>query len=76
MSGHTWCILGGIGGCKDKEDRIQALSWAVGNQSLGANQEDFDLILFEELWMQADHNTIQSNIPEGFHMTEVHIIFH
>jgi len=67
---NVWGMPGGIGGCKDKEDRIQALSWAVGNQSLGANQEDFDLILFEELWMQADHNTIQSNIPEGFHMTE------
>ena len=66
---NVWGMPAGIGGCQDKEARIAALAQGIKNQAVGANQEDFDVVLFEELWMQADHDTIAANLPEGFHMT-------
>ena len=29
----------------------------------------YDLYLFEELWMQPDHETLAAHAPEGFTMT-------
>ena len=68
---NVWGMPGGIGGCMDKTERMAALAEAIGQQKLGSNGEDFDLILMEELWMSADHATIKSKLPEGFYMTEV-----
>jgi len=67
---NVWGMPGGIGGCMDKAERMTALAEAIGRQSLGDSEDDFDIILMEELWMQADHATIKSKLPEGFHMTE------
>lgn len=66
---NVWGLPGGIGGAVDKEERIAAISDQIRQQSLGATGEDFDMVLLEELWMQADHDHIAANLPEGFHMT-------
>ena len=31
---------------------------------------DYDLYLFEELWMRGDYATIKGGVPEGYHITE------
>jgi len=67
---NVWGMPGGLGGCKDKTQRIAALANEISEQRLGQGGDDFDLILLEELWMEPDHTTIKSLIPEGFYMTE------
>ena len=67
---NVWGMPGGQGGCKDKTQRIKALAKEISSRRLGANGEDFDLILLEELWMSGDHYTIQNSLPKGFYMTE------
>jgi endonuclease/exonuclease/phosphatase family metal-dependent hydrolase len=66
---NVWGMPAGIGGCQDKQVRIPALAESIKDEAVGANQDDFDLILFEELWMSADHQTIAENLPKGFHIT-------
>ena len=66
---NVWGMPAGIGGCQDKQIRIPALAQNIRNQAVGANDDDFDLILFAELWMSADHQTLADNLPEGFHIT-------
>lgn len=62
LSYNVWGLPGGIGGCKDKEERIEALSKVV-------ESEKYDLITLQELWMQPDHDFIQASLPQGYHMT-------
>ena len=67
---NVWGMPAGLGGCQDKHIRIPALAQSIKNQAVGANKDDFDLILFEELWMSADHQIIADNLPNGFYMTK------
>jgi len=66
---NVWGMPGGIGGCLDKQIRIPALARSIKNQAVGANLDDFDVILLTELWMSADHQIIADSLPKGFHIT-------
>ena len=33
---------------------------------------EYDLYLFQELWMEKDYDTIKSALPDGFHITNYH----
>lgn len=62
MSFNTWGIPATFGS-RDKERRMakigELLSWG-----------EYDIILLEELWTQADHDTIKSSVSGSYYMTE------
>ena len=51
---NVWGMPGGLGGCKYKAERIEALAGLIKTRS-----PYFDIFLFEELWMEADHYKLQ-----------------
>jgi hypothetical protein len=61
MSLNTWGMPASLGS-KYKSERMQAISDEV-------SKGRYDLYLFQELWMQADYETVRAGLPEGFHMT-------
>lgn len=62
MSFNTWGIPAKFGS-RDKEKRMdkigEVLAWG-----------EYDIILLEELWTQADHDTIKRAVSGSYHMTE------
>ena len=50
MAFNVWGMPAGLGGCKYKLQRMAALHNILSSRHL-----DFDVLLLEELWMQADH---------------------
>jgi len=62
MSFNTWGIPATFGS-RDKEKRMdrigEVLAWG-----------EYDIILLEELWTQADHDTIKRAVSSSYHMTE------
>ena len=52
---NVWGMPGGLGGCKYKAERIEALAGLIK-----ARSPYFDIFLFEELWMEPDHNKLQA----------------
>lgn len=62
MSFNTWGIPATFGS-RDKEKRMdrigEILAWG-----------EYDIILLEELWTQADHDTIKRAVSSNYHMTE------
>ena len=66
---HTYLfvfhILGGMGGCEYKAERMEALADLIKSRS-----PYFDLFLLAELWMQADHQLLEDAAKSvGLHMT-------
>ena len=58
-------ILGGMGGCEYKAERMKALADLIKSRS-----PYFDLFLLAELWMQADHQLLEEAAKSvGLHMT-------
>ena len=58
-------ILGGMGGCEYKAERMEALADLIKSRS-----PYFDLFLLAELWMQADHQLLEEAAKSvGLHMT-------
>ena len=58
-------ILGGMGGCEYKAERMEALADLIKSRS-----PYFDLFLLAELWMQADHQLLEDAAKSvGLHMT-------
>jgi len=49
-------------GSKDKEKRMPAIGKLVAKQ-------EYDIYLFEELWLRKDHQIIKDHLPEGYTMT-------
>lgn len=49
-------------GAKDKELRMKAIGQMLA-------KKEYDIYLFEELWLRPDHNTILQHLPDGYHMT-------
>ena len=63
---NVWGMPGGLGGCKYKAERMKALADVIKSR-----KPYFDLLLFEELWMEADHNLLQAAANEtGLYMTD------
>ena len=58
-------VLGGMGGCEYKAERMEALADLIKSRS-----PYFDLFLLAELWMQADHQLLEEAAKSvGLHMT-------
>ena len=58
-------VLGGMGGCEYKAERMEALADLIKSRS-----PYFDLFLLAELWMQADHQLLEDAAKSvGLHMT-------
>ena len=63
---NVWGMPGGLGGCKYKAERMKALADVIRSR-----KPYFDVLLFEELWMEADHNLLQAAANEtGLYMTD------
>ena len=62
MSLNTWGMPEKFGS-QYKTERMQAIAEEI-------SKGHYDLYLLQELWMQADHETVRASLPEGFHMTE------
>ena len=62
MSLNTWGMPEKFGS-KYKSERMKAIAEEV-------SKGHYDLYLLQELWMQADHETVRAGLPEGFYMTE------
>ena len=63
---NVWGMPGGLGGCKYKQERMKALADVIKSR-----KPYFDVLLFEELWMEADHNLLQNASKNaGLHMTD------
>ena len=45
-----------------KDERMSAIGKIV-------SKGEYDLYLFQELWIQKDYETIKASVPEGFQMT-------
>ncbi len=68
MAFNVWGMPAGLGGCKYKQQRMDALH----NLLIAAEDGDldFDVLLLEELWMSADHeNLANASRKAGLHMT-------
>ena len=61
MALNTWGMPATFGS-KYKEQRMAQIAEEF-------SKGHYDIYLFEELWMQPDHTTVASKLPEGFHMT-------
>jgi len=61
MALNTWGMPE-LFGAKDKDLRMKAIGRMLAKQ-------EYDLYLFEELWLRPDHNTILQHLPHGYHMT-------
>ena len=62
MSFNTWGIPATFGS-RDKERRMEKIGELL-------SKGEYDIILLEELWTQADHNTIKTAVADSYHMTE------
>ena len=62
MSLNTWGMPASFGSLYKKE-RMTAIAEEV-------SKGDYDLYLFQELWMQPDYYNIRSSLPAGYYMTE------
>jgi len=62
ISLNAWGMPGGIGGCKDKAERIKAIAKMV-------SEGQFDILALQELWMEADHTEIAKAVLEGYYIT-------
>jgi endonuclease/exonuclease/phosphatase family metal-dependent hydrolase len=62
MSLNTWGMPENFGS-QYKTERMKAIAEEVA-------KANYDLYLFQELWMQPDYWTIRSVVPEGYYMTE------
>ena len=51
-------------GSYDKDLRMKAIGDMI-------NKTEYDIYLLQELWMRADHDTINQRIPSGWSMTTV-----
>jgi len=62
MSLNTWGMPARLGS-QYKTERMKAIAEEL-------SKAEYDLYLFEELWMRGDYKTIRAGVPEGYHMTE------
>ena len=62
MSLNTWGMPAKFGSLY-KTERMKAIAEEVA-------KGEYDIYLFQELWMQPDYWTVRNSLPEGFHMTE------
>lgn len=62
MALNTWGMPAFFGS-KFKTERMKAIADVV-------KEGEFDIYLFEELWMQPDHTTIANAVPKGYYMTQ------
>jgi len=62
LSLNTWGMPERLGS-QDKAQRMKAIAQEL-------SKGDYDLYLFEELWMRGDYATIKGGVPEGYHITE------
>lgn len=63
LSLNTWGMPERLGS-EDKAQRMKAISEEL-------SKGDYDLYLFEELWMRPDYATIRAGVPKGYHMTDL-----
>ena len=62
---NVWGMPGGMGGCKYKPERMEALADLIKSRT-----PHLDLFLLTELWMQADHQLLKEAANSvGLHMT-------
>ncbi len=61
MTLNTWGMPA-VFGSEYKEPRMAAIADEL-------SKGHYDVYLFEELWMQADHSTVAAKLPKGYHMT-------
>lgn len=62
---NVWGMPGGLGGCKYKQQRMQALADLIRSR-----QPYFDIFMLEELWMQSDHTLLEDAAKSvGLYMT-------
>jgi endonuclease/exonuclease/phosphatase family metal-dependent hydrolase len=65
LSFNVWGMPGGLGGCKYKQERMEALADMIKSRT-----PYFDLMLLTELWMQADHQLLEDAAKNvGLYMT-------
>ena len=62
MNFNTWGMPAAFGG-KFVEQRMVKIADEL-------SKGEYDIYLFEELWIESDHKTLADKIPEGFHMTK------
>ena len=62
MSYNTWGMPHAFGSV-DKEERMQRIAEVLA-------RGEYDIVLLEELWVRADHNTIKDAVNDTYHMTE------
>jgi len=62
MSLNTWGMPERLGS-QDKTQRMAAIAEEL-------KKGEYDLYLFEELWMRPDYWTLHAAVPEGYQMTE------
>jgi len=61
LSLNTWGMPASMGSMY-KTERMAAIAKML-------NKADYDLYLFEELWMRPDYNTLWYAVPDGYHIT-------
>jgi endonuclease/exonuclease/phosphatase family metal-dependent hydrolase len=63
---NVWGMPSGLGGCQYKKERMEALA-----DMIESRKPYFDLLLLNELWMQADHQILEDAAKNvGLYMTE------
>ena len=68
LSLNTWGMPATFGS-KFKTERMAAIANEL-------SKAEYDLYLFEELWMRPDYATIRAKVPEGYFMTEYAALTH
>jgi hypothetical protein len=62
-------IVGCLGGCKFKDERLQDLAYHIRSRS-----PKFDVFLIQELWMRKDHQILKDAANSAnLYMTEFNI---
>jgi len=61
LSLNVWGMPAKVGS-EDKEARIQAIGEFI-------QKAEYDVYFLAELWMRADHNTIERLLPQGYHIS-------
>ena len=62
-------IVGKLGGCKCKDERLKDLAYHIRSRS-----PKFDVFLIQELWMQKDHQILKDAANSvNLYMTEFNI---
>jgi hypothetical protein len=62
-------IVGKIGGCKYKDERLQDLAYHIRSRS-----PKFDVFLIQELWMRKDHQILKNAVNKAnLYMTKINI---